>query len=74
MRTVEKLWTLRASKRLVAMAAILLGAGTIILTSYALVIRARAEALRKDITTWKAGASTEAEFTYSLHLERPLEW
>jgi hypothetical protein len=60
MRTVvEKLWTLGTSKRLVAMAAILLGAGTIILTSYALVIRARAEALRKDIRTLKAGASTE---------------
>jgi hypothetical protein len=61
MRAVEKLRTLRLSKRLAAVATIALGAGTIILTSYALVIKAQAEALLKDITSLKVGASTELD-------------
>jgi hypothetical protein len=61
MRTFEKLWTLLASRRLVAIAVIALGAGTVILASYALAIKAQAEALLKDITSLKVGASTELD-------------
>ncbi|MGB2590205.1 MAG: hypothetical protein WBG02_12025 [Candidatus Acidiferrum sp.] len=43
------------------MAAIAQGAATIILTSYALVIKARAEALLNDITSLRVGASTELD-------------
>ena len=61
MHTVEKLRASRIPKRLAAIAVISLGASTIILMSYALVIKARAEALLKDITSLKVGASTELD-------------
>lgn len=70
MRTVENLRTSRIPKRLAAIAAIALGAATIILTSYALVIKARAEALLRDITSLKVGTSTEADLQQIVERQR----
>jgi len=59
--TGRKAKTLRFLSKLILALAIVVAVGTAVLTSYAIIIKARAESLLKGVTALRVGTSTGAE-------------